>query len=95
MFRAGSSEIVVGASVARAVSPASSSASTCRFAGRQWTVVGIFDAGKPAFDSEIWGDVEQMMQAFRRLAYSSVIAKLANRRFLRRAQGRGSTTIRG
>jgi ABC-type antimicrobial peptide transport system permease subunit len=40
-------------------------------------VVGAFDAGKTAFDSEIWGDVEQMMQAFRRGAYSSVIARLA------------------
>jgi ABC-type antimicrobial peptide transport system permease subunit len=48
------------------------------FAGRQWTVVGVFDAGKTAFDSEIWGDVEQMMQAFRRIAYSSVIARLAD-----------------
>ncbi|HYM47655.1 MAG TPA: ABC transporter permease, partial [Burkholderiaceae bacterium] len=47
------------------------------FATRQWTVVGIFDAGKTAFDSEVWGDVEQMMQAFRRTAYSSVIAKIA------------------
>ncbi len=38
----------------------------------------MFDAGRTAFDSEIWGDVEQMMQAFRRIAYSSVIAKLAD-----------------
>ncbi len=52
--------------------------SSCRFAGRQWTVVGVLDGGKTAFDSEIWGDVEQMMQAFRRITYSSVIAKLAS-----------------
>ena len=58
MFRPGSSEIVVGNSVARG------------FAG--------VDGGKTAFDSEIWGDVEQMMQAFRRITYSSVIAKLAS-----------------
>jgi ABC-type antimicrobial peptide transport system permease subunit len=47
-----------------------------RFAGREWTVVGIFDAGKSGFDSEIWGDVDQMMQAFRRTVYSSMIAEL-------------------
>ena len=41
-------------------------------------MVGVLDGGKTAFDSEIWGDVEQMMQAFRRLTYSSVIAKLAS-----------------
>jgi ABC-type antimicrobial peptide transport system permease subunit len=39
-------------------------------------VVGIFDASRSGFDSEIWGDSEQMMQAFRRMNYSSVIFKL-------------------
>jgi ABC-type antimicrobial peptide transport system permease subunit len=39
-------------------------------------VVGVSDAGKTAFDSEIWGDVDQLMQAFRRTAYSSMIARL-------------------
>ncbi|MEI2716104.1 MAG: hypothetical protein V9E98_03755 [Candidatus Nanopelagicales bacterium] len=29
-------------------------------------MVGVFDAGSSGFDSEIWGDAEQMMQAFRR-----------------------------
>jgi hypothetical protein len=32
-----------------------------------------FDAGNTGFNSEIWGDAEQFMQAFRRPAYSSVI----------------------
>jgi putative ABC transport system permease protein len=50
-----------------------------RFAGREWTVVGTFDGGKSGFDSEMWGDVEQMMQAFRRTAYSSVIVRLRDR----------------
>lgn len=76
-FRPGSAEIVVGRAVARGydgVVPGS----TLRFAGRDWTVVGILDAGKTGFDSEIWGDAEQLMQAFRRLAYSSVIFRLAD-----------------
>ena len=76
MFRPGSSEIVVGRSVARGFAGVEIG-QQLSFAGRQWTVVGIFDGGKTAFDSEIWGDVEQMMQAFRRIVYSSVIAKLA------------------
>ena len=50
-----------------------------RFAGREWTVVGTFDGGKSGFDSEVWGDVEQMMQAFRRNAYSSTIVRLQDR----------------
>ena len=41
-----------------------------------WTIVGIFDAGNTAFNSEVWGDAEQLMQAFRRPVFSSVIFKL-------------------
>jgi ABC-type antimicrobial peptide transport system permease subunit len=76
MFRAGSSEIVVGVSVARGFAGVELG-QQLSFAGRAWTVVGVFDAGKSGFDSEIWGDVDQMMQAFRRAGYSSVIARLA------------------
>ncbi len=77
MFRSGSSEIIVGSSVARQFAGVELG-QQLSFAGRQWIVVGVFEAGRTAFDSEIWGDVEQMMQAFRRIAYSSVIAKLSD-----------------
>jgi ABC-type antimicrobial peptide transport system permease subunit len=43
---------------------------------RDWTVVGAFRAGSTGFNSEIWGDVDQLMQAFRRPVYSSVTFKL-------------------
>ena len=46
------------------------------FANRDWTVIRVFDAGNTGFNSEIWGDAEQLMQAFRRSAYSSVIFRL-------------------
>jgi putative ABC transport system permease protein len=49
---------------------------TLRFGLRDWTVVGVFDAGNTGFGSEVWGDVDQLMQAFRRPVYSSVIFKL-------------------
>ena len=75
LFRPGSSEIVVGASVARQFAGVELGQSLS-FAQRQWQVVGIFDAGRTAFDSEIWGDAEQLSQAFRRFGYSSVIAEL-------------------
>ena len=76
MFSAGSSEIIIGASVARGFAGVEIG-QQLSFAGRSWTVVGVFDASKTAFDSEIWGDVEQMMQAFRRVVYSSVVAKIS------------------
>jgi ABC-type antimicrobial peptide transport system permease subunit len=77
MFRPGSSEIVTGSAVARGFRGAALG-ETLRFAGRDWTVVGVFDAGRTAFDSEIWGDAEQMMQAFRRNAFSTVVFRLAD-----------------
>jgi ABC-type lipoprotein release transport system permease subunit len=36
------------------------------------------DAGHTGFDSEIWGDAEQMLQAFRRLGFSALIFRLAD-----------------
>ena len=51
---------------------------TLHFAQRDWLVVGVFDAGRTGFDSEIWGDAEQMLQAFRRTGFSAVIFKLAD-----------------
>ncbi len=77
MFRPGSSEIVAGAAVASGFAGAGLGESL-RFAGREWLVVGVFDAGGSGFDSELWGDSEQMMQAFRRGAYSSVIFALSD-----------------
>ena len=43
---------------------------------RDCTVVGVFDAGATGFSSEIWGDSEQLMQAFRRPAFSSITFRL-------------------
>src|SRR4029078_667268 len=51
---------------------------TLRFAQRDWTVVGVFDAGRTGFNSEIWGDAEQLMQSFRRLAFSALIFRLTD-----------------
>ena len=77
MFRPGTSEIVAGRSIARGFTGAGLGESL-HFAQRDWTVVGIFDAGGSAFDSEVWGDAEQLMQGFRRQSYSAVIFRLAD-----------------
>jgi ABC-type antimicrobial peptide transport system permease subunit len=76
MFRPGASELVVGRNITGKFDGAEIG-QTLRFAQREWTIVGVFDGGGSAFDSEMWGDVEQLMQAFRRLNYSSVILKLS------------------
>ncbi|MBI5211876.1 MAG: ABC transporter permease [Nitrospirae bacterium] len=71
----GSSEIMAGQSVAKRFK-GGGLGEILRFGMRDWTVVGIFDAGNTGFSSEIWGDADQLMQAFRRPVYSSVILKL-------------------
>lgn len=75
MPRPGSAEVVAGASIARRFT-GGGIGETIRFGMRDWTVVGIFDAGTTGFSSEIWGDVDQLMQAFRRPVYSSVLFRL-------------------
>ncbi len=75
--RAGSLEIVAGASIAKRYK-GGGLGEVLRFAMRDWTVVGVFDAGNRGYSSEIWGNVDQIMQAFRRPAYSSVLFKLRN-----------------
>jgi ABC-type lipoprotein release transport system permease subunit len=77
MFRPGLSEIVAAAGVARRFTGAGLG-ERVRFGQREWTVVGLFDAGNSGFDSEIWGDADQLMQAFRRPSYSSVVLKLVD-----------------
>ena len=77
MFRSGSSEIIAGSGIAQRFK-GGRVGERLRFAQREWEVVGTFNAGGTGFDSEIWGDVDQLMQAFRRPVYSSVIFKLSD-----------------
>ena len=77
MFRPGSSEIIAARSIAAGFKGVELGA-TLRFGGRDWTVVGIFDAGKSGFDSELWADAEQMMAAFKRQSWSSVVFRLTD-----------------
>jgi ABC-type antimicrobial peptide transport system permease subunit len=76
-FNPGSNEIVAGAQIAQRYQGAGLG-ETVRFAMRDWRVVGVFDAGNTGFSSEIWGDVEQLLQAFRRTAFSSATLRLGD-----------------
>lgn len=75
MPRSGSSEIIAGSSIAKRFK-GGGIGETLRFGMRDWTVVGVFDAGATGFSSEIWGDATQLMQAFRRPVYSSITFRL-------------------
>jgi ABC-type antimicrobial peptide transport system permease subunit len=77
MPRPGSSEIMAGSSIAKRFK-GGGIGETLRFGMRDWTVVGVFDAGATGFSSEVWGDATQLMQAFRRPVYSSITFRLRN-----------------
>jgi ABC-type lipoprotein release transport system permease subunit len=74
-FSFGTNEIIVGSSVAEKFRDVEVG-KQLKFGDAQWTIVGLFDAGGNAFDSEIWGDVEQLMPAFGRPVFSVVLFRL-------------------
>ncbi len=49
-----------------------------RTGGKELTVVGWFDGGGSAFDSEIWMDTDEARSIFDRENYSSVLVRLAD-----------------
>ena len=77
MFATGVRECVVSRSLAR------------RFAGcalgqplvcgkHSWKVVGLFDADRTAYDSEIWMDADEAREAFHRTFYASLTLRPVN-----------------
>jgi ABC-type antimicrobial peptide transport system permease subunit len=75
MFRTGAREIVVGRSIAERFAGAGIG-ERIKFAGDLWTVAGIFTSDGSGFDSEIWGDSNQIMDAFKRSSYSTLTLRL-------------------
>jgi len=65
MFRPGVSELVVGKNAA-ATYAGFDVGSKVKFGGGTWTVVGRFDAGGSAFDSELWCDANVLNQTYQR-----------------------------
>ena len=64
-FQTGQREVVVSKSVRDRFSQANIG-DTMQFGKGSWKVVGVFDAGGSAYESEVWGDVNQMASDFDR-----------------------------
>ena len=77
-FVPGTSEVIVAESVARRFRGAEVG-EEIRFGAYRWKVVGHFDAGGTAPDSEIWTDSEGMQGTFQRNGYSSILARTTDR----------------
>ena len=78
MFRSGLSEVIVSRSISQRFNNCSLG-DTIYFGVYRWDVVGIFDAGGTAPDSEIWTDVEGAMNDFKRPNYSSVLVRTTDK----------------
>jgi putative ABC transport system permease protein len=65
MFQPGLAELVVGKNANTSYSGLTLG-NTINLGNRSWKVVGIFDAGGSAFDSEVWGDVHLISAAYKR-----------------------------
>jgi putative ABC transport system permease protein len=79
-FEPGLAELIVGRGVARTIDGLALG-SRPRFGGREWTVVGLFDSGGSAFDSEVWCDARLLNESFGRPAgvSQSITARLTSR----------------
>lgn len=75
MFEPGLQELIVGKSLQQRFQNCDIG-STLRMGGTDWKIVGVFDGGRTGFDSEIWGDVEVIMPAWRRPVFSSITVRL-------------------
>ena len=74
-FQPGRREVVVGRSIAKRY-PQTQLGKQIRFGKGLWDVVGVMDAGQSAFNSEIWGDLNQIASDFNRQdTASSVLAR--------------------
>ncbi|MFL5391326.1 MAG: ABC transporter permease [Myxococcales bacterium] len=60
--------------------------SSIRIARRDWQVVGVFEAAGSGFESEVWADADQIMDAARRTGFSQLTVRLKSRSELSQLQ---------
>jgi putative ABC transport system permease protein len=77
MFQFGTNEIILGENIAKRFQGCEIG-QQLRFGEATWNIVGHFVAQGSAFESEIWGDVDQFMPAFGRPVFSAVTVRLSN-----------------
>src|SRR5262245_23834330 len=64
-FQPGLSEVIVGRKIFERIDGLAMG-KAFKLQRRDWTIVGVFDAGGSAFESEIWGDADVIGPAFNR-----------------------------
>jgi ABC-type antimicrobial peptide transport system permease subunit len=77
LFQSGVRECIVSRKVARRFKQCGLGDSF-RSGKHTWRVVGVFEAAKTAFESEIWANTDEVREAFRRSFYCSVTLQPEN-----------------
>jgi putative ABC transport system permease protein len=75
MFKAGLRELIAGRSAQERYAHLTIG-SHPKFGDNEWTIVGTFESGGGAHDSEVMGDADTVLAAYQRTTYNSVIVKL-------------------
>jgi putative ABC transport system permease protein len=75
MFRSGLREVVASRALSQRFQNLTTGA-TVHFGRSDWQVVGIFDAGGTAYDSEAWADYNAVAQDWDRPIYSSILLRV-------------------
>jgi ABC-type lipoprotein release transport system permease subunit len=95
-FRPNLGEVVIGRGTMLRYAPGGVGTQLA-FGRRRWTVVGVFDAGGTAFDSEIWADVNDVQDDTRRQGFSGLRLRIAPgadpRALVRRIEADGRFTL--
>ena len=74
-FAQGRDEVIIGSTIAPRLAHGAVG-DTIRFGGRGWLVAGHFSSGGSAFESEIWGENEQLMPVLRGEFFQVIVLKL-------------------
>jgi len=82
MFRPGLREVVVSRPISNRFKD-SKLGSKIKIGRSTWDVVGIFDATHTAYDSELWGDYNEISGEFERPVYNSLLVRSADESSLR------------
>jgi putative ABC transport system permease protein len=77
MFRRGLREIIVSRPIAQRFKD-TRLGDTIKMGRGMWNVVGIVDASHTAYDSEIWGDYNEISAVFERYVYNSLLVRCAD-----------------
>ncbi|MBA4073320.1 MAG: multidrug ABC transporter permease [Gemmatimonas sp.] len=76
-FSPGRDEVIIGSAIAPRLKNGAVG-DTIHFGGRGWLVAGHFSSGGSAFESEIWGENEQLMPVLRGEFYQVIVLRLTS-----------------